>query len=71
MLSYLKLFNDEGMSKLKKDELEHIREGLHVTSMTKAVQALSRLDSAVGTTMAIKLLFCDIVRSYFFFFFFF
>ena len=69
MLSYLKLFNDEGMSKLKKDELEHVREGLHVTSMTKVVQALSRLDSAVGTTMAIKILYCDIVSSYFFFFF--
>ena len=61
MLSYLKLFNDEGMSKLKKDELEHALEGLHMTSMTKAVQALSRLDSAVGRTMAIMLLYCDIV----------
>ena len=71
MLSYLKLFNDEGMSNLKKDELEHIREGLHVTNMTKAVQALSILDSEVGTTMAIKLSYCDIMSSYFFLFFFF
>ena len=61
MLSYLKLFNDEGMLKLKKDELEHVRDGLHVTNMTKVVQALSRLDSGVGITMAIKLSYCDIV----------
>ena len=68
MLSYLKLFNDEGMLKLKKDELKHVRDGLHVTNMTKVVQALSRLDSGVGITMAIKLLYCDIVSSCFFFF---
>ena len=69
MLSYLKLFNDEGMPKLKKDELKHVRDGLHVTNMTKVVQALSRLDSGVGITMAIKLSYCDIVSNCFFFFF--
>ena len=68
MLSYLKLFNDEGMLKLKKDELEHVRDGLHVTNMTKVVQALLRLDSGVGITMAIKLSYCDIVSHCFFFF---
>ena len=45
MFSNLKLFSDEGMPKLKKEELKHVREGLHVTGMTKVVQALSRLDS--------------------------
>ena len=69
MLSYLKLFNDEGMLKLKKNELKHVRDGLHVTNMTKVVQALSRLDSGVGITMVIKLSYCDIVSSCFFFFF--
>ena len=42
-----------------------------MTNMTKVVQALSRLDSGVGITMAIKLSYCDIVSRCFFFFFFF
>ena len=70
MLSDLKLFNDEGMPKLKKDELECVQEGLHVTSMTKVVQALLRLDSAIDLISVQSWLLSSRVMSHRFFFFF-
>ena len=56
------------MPKFKKDELEHVREGLHVTDMTKAIQALSGLNSTIDLISTIGIAAVARVMSHCFFF---